>query len=565
MALVFDENLSSQKLADILPIGVAILNNQDELVSANRRLRELIRYSSIKFPQCWLQSIHPEDYNRVATGYYEAIASKRALHIEHHTSEPDCLWRVATLNPLDGSDLRRSSLDNDGGFIYTVADITTEEQAELSQRQIAQEVQKRREQQERFIDMISHEIRNPLSAVLHCTEDILEAMRGKKKEDILLSQITEAAETISLCIAHKEPIVNDALTISKLDASMLSLSPRRVQPKCYLISPLAIFRPELRKQNIQFEYKFDYSYGEFGERANDPSLHGSFNGQAIILPPNVVFFRLDDTTLCLDATGTPEWGKGQMAYIMVAVKDTGIGITELAQKQLFERFNQATPRTESTYGSSGLGLSVSRKLCHLHGGEIGLCSDIQALGNEMTGVNQRTEEPEISENPIMAHIAGVNTDSNDDQRTRHTSELARQVSDKSIVNKHQSQSADCGDETTRRHILLVEDNIINRRIISRKLSSFGFHISEASNGQEALDVAQHDIFDCILMDQEMPVMDGNLATKAIRDFEKETGTHVPMLGVTANVRAVQETEMLRAGMDYIIHKPYGTDELIERI
>lgn len=92
-------------------------------------------------------------------------------------------------------------------------------------------------------------------------------------------------------------------------------------------------------------------------------------------PPNAVFFGSGGNGLRLDATTKPEWGDGQVAYIMMAVKDTGIGISDEAQKQLFERFNQATPKKESMYGGSGLGLNVSRKLCHLYGGEIGVSSE----------------------------------------------------------------------------------------------------------------------------------------------------------------------------------------------
>ena len=93
----------------------------------------------------------------------------------------------------------------------------------------------------------------------------------------------------------------------------------------------------------------------------------------------------------------------------------------------------------------------------------------------------------------------------------------------------------------------------------------GFQILEASNGQEALDVAQNDTLDCILMDQEMPVMDGISATKRIRELENDSDAHIPIVGVTANVRMAQQAEMLDAGMDDIIHKPYRTDEIVAKI
>ncbi|KAJ5901847.1 CheY-like superfamily [Penicillium taxi] len=293
-------------------------------------------------------------------------------------------------------------------------------------------------------------------------------------------------------------------------------------------------------------------------------------------------------------------GAGQIAYIMVAVKDTGIGISDHAQKRLFERFNQATPKTEMTYGGSGLGLNVSRKICQLHGGEIGvsskegegstfgfffkvrrsfdackednnhdtlkldkLCRDIQILGQELAGDDRSTKEISIPKDPPMANIDELKSGAPRDGRTNHTAKIAHQVDNNN--DNHESESRPQDDANSCRRILVVEDNVINRKVLSKKLKALGFHITEASNGQEALDLTRYDTFDCILMDQEMPVMDGNTATTKIRELEKKSGTYTPVLGVTANVRKTQQTEMLDAGMDDIIHKPYSTDHILEKI
>jgi CheY-like chemotaxis protein len=281
---------------------------------------------------------------------------------------------------------------------------------------------------------------------------------------------------------------------------------------------------------------------------------------------------------------------------MVAVRDTGIGISDEAQKRLFERFNQATPRTESIYGGSGLGLNVSRRLCHLHGGEIGVsskegegstfgfffavrksdsvgepstsptdeqdqtCRKIQSLGDEMTDANHQMTSPAIPEDPEVTYIEEINPACNSDGRKDHTAKIAEEATDTESSNTTTPERRDS------QHILLVEDNIINQRILSRKLQSLGFSVTEANNGREALDAVKKDHFDCILMDQAMPVMDGNSATKAIRELEKErSGQHTPVLGVTANVRAEQQEEMLQSGMDDVIHKPYKMDELTDKI
>ena len=128
---------------------------------------------------------------------------------------------------------------------------------------------------------------------------------------------------------------------------------------------------------------------------------------------------------------------------------------------------------------------------------------------------------------------------------------------------------------TKPHVLLVEDNIINQRILFRKLEGQGYNVTTANNGQEAVDGVRKApnpssgdkaAFDIVLMDNEMPVLDGNEATRRIRKLEASGEVeHIPILGVTANVRAAQQDEMRAAGMDDVISKPYKIGELVRRI
>lgn len=166
-----------------------------------------------------------------------------------------------------------------------------------------------------------------------------------------------------------------------------------------------MFKPELRKQDIQFEHRLDYSYIDYninwaiadltrisqvvinlfsnaikfttqkpGKKKIALSMGASLE-RPQSYPPDVVFFKSEEAALRLDATNRPEWGKGEGAYILVAVSDTGVGISDESQRRLFQRFNQGAAQTEMDYGGSGLGLNVCRKLCHLHGGEIGVSSE----------------------------------------------------------------------------------------------------------------------------------------------------------------------------------------------
>lgn len=167
---------------------------------------------------------------------------------------------------------------------------------------------------------------------------------------------------------------------------------------------LKIFQPELRKKSIEFSYNIMPEYDDCNVNwvmadlvrvsqvmvnlmtnaikfttKSDRKKKIAIEVAASIerpssYPPNVVFFKTDDIAIKTDATGNPEWGDGEPLYVMVAVKDTGIGISEENQAKLFERFQQATPKTGQMYGGSGLGLNIARKMCQLHGGEIGVSS-----------------------------------------------------------------------------------------------------------------------------------------------------------------------------------------------
>jgi signal transduction histidine kinase len=537
MSLDFHPTASAQQLADIIPHGLAILNHKCELVSANCSFRTLVPYSDAKFPDSWLQSIHPDDFNRVNAYFKENWPSKAALRIEYRARDHDT-WCVLTLDSVHAN-MHAFGLDALGGFIVTVADITPEKRAEFSQRKLAEDAQEHKELQERFIDMISHEIRNPLSAILHCTEDIIAAVR--EKEDCKpLSRVTESAETICLCVAHQKKILDDVLTFSKIDASMLLLSPRRVQPKIHFAGPISLFRTQLQRNDIQFDYQADFSYADCGiewvmadlDRMGQVLINllsnaikftarskvsreirvsiGASLDRPSSYPPNVVFFRSGESALGLDKTALPEWGDGKFAYVMLAVKDTGIGIDGDAQMRLFERFNQATPRTEGIYGGSGLGLNISRRLCHLHGGEIGVSSKegggstfgfffrvrkcaytgggsvgkddisevdklshgIQSLGRELSDIKGSTQGVRIPKDPPLSQIDELKQGGPVDERTRRTHEIERRTI---IRDNERAQSQNEG--ITSRRILVVEDNIINRRILSRQFSNITTHFT----------------------------------------------------------------------------------------
>ncbi|KKY37852.1 putative two component histidine kinase 1 [Diaporthe ampelina] len=528
-----------QRFSELLPTGLAILNHNAEAVFVNDQFFSLTTKKTSREFRSWPESIDPRDYERVMSEYREAFRARRDVKVdfrcvsgdEGERNDPDQPendeWRMFLLRPLNST--------RDSGYICAVVDITELKTAELAQERTARDAKSRKQQQERFIDMVSHEIRNPLSAVLHLAEEIKEtskAMEVNGPQSDQVAEIIDAADTILVCVSHQSVLVDDILNFSKLDSAMMTLAPGVSQPKEDLSKQLKVFQAELKTNRIGFEYALDVSFGEVGVdwvvadlarikqvlvnlMTNAIKFTSRTNGERNIMvalgasierpksyPPNVVFFN--DYKEEGDQTRGPEWGDGPALYLMVAVKDTGIGISAQDQARLFERFRQATPKTSEKYGGSGLGLSISRKLCQLHGGDIG----------------QNQKEP------------------------------------------------------TQR----------DRKVLKRQLQNHGFQVFTANNGQEAVDAVvdrakeytsmtagvkspeDSGYFSCILMDQEMPVKDGNTAAREIKDLQAkgEVGRS-PILGVSANVRDEQTKVMKEAGMDEVISKPFKVKDLVKRI
>ncbi|KAH7116981.1 putative histidine kinase HHK12p [Dendryphion nanum] len=675
------------RFAELLPNGLAILDSNAEAVFVNDNFFKLTtRKSSDEF-RAWPESIHPGDYERVMREYREAFYSRQELRTEFRCVEEggsEGEWRLFLLKPL--------SDEIEAGFICAVVDITEIKQAQITQEKAAIGAQQRKEQQERFIDMVSHEIRNPLSAVLHLAEEIKDIARQleSNKGDVVdcAANILDAADTILLCVDHQNTLVDDILSFSKLDSMMLSLVPREVRLKWEFSKALKVFNSEFKAKNIDFHYAMDISYDDYGidsvvadvNRLKQVLLNlltnaikftarkqgsrkitvsmGASSERPTSYPPSVIFFSPDKNASQVDSTRSGDWGSGPELYIMVAVRDTGIGISPQNQKKLFERFGQATPKTQENYGGSGLGLFISRKLLQLHGGDIGVASKYgegstfgfffkvrrityddgrpsftNRSASDLAKNSERSQTPRPSYNRTRSALdnikeeakgrpkietltshGGVDPDAVDneslmnpptelraeahpkaqfDERSRETQRVVDSMPGSNPTHSNleegeterQKNTAETRSQSHSEHgskqdrtVLLVEDNLINQKVLRRQLQARGFEVFVASNGQEAIDAVKkrgeatpdssinRNYFDCILMDQEMPIKDGNLATTEIREIqERGDAGRSPILGVSANVRKAQKDAMIEAGMDAVISKPFKVDALVEKM
>jgi CheY-like chemotaxis protein len=220
----------------------------------------------------------------------------------------------------------------------------------------------------------------------------------------------------------------------------------------------------------------------------------------------------------------------ERASVRIEVADTGRGVPPEVQPRLFQKFVQADSSTTRRCGGTGLGLAISKSLAELMGGAVGLTSQ-PGRGSEF-----------FVELPLA-----LETRCRKDQTcfTADVTSLAAALP---------------GDDY---RILLVEDNAVNQNLAARLLSKAGFRVDVAANGSEAVDMYRTLPYDLILMDCQMPVMDGYEATKLIRSLP--TGAHVPVLAVTAHAGEEQRHRCLSAGMDDVVSKPFRGPDLVRAV
>jgi len=292
---------------------------------------------------------------------------------------------------------------------------------------------------------------------------------------------------------------------------------------------------------------------------------------------------------------------GTAIWLQFAVEDSGKGLNEDELNVLFNRFRQASAKTFSNYGGSGLGLFISRELTELQGGQIGVSSRrgrgscfvffVKALQiHEESNDLSRTSSAALSSTSISSPVT-AQSHSFESRPTvpRQASALAPGTAS--------YEALPTPTKSTKLHILVVEDNIINQKVIATQLRRLGNTVCVANHGLEALHHLQHTTsaagrprdpslppnpdnsasvnepdgapipLDVVLLDQEMPVMDGIETIKRIREMERQghLGGHIPVIAVTANARGEQVTNAIECGCDRVVTKPFRIPDLVQQM
>jgi len=359
----------------------------------------------------------------------------------------------------------------------------------------------------RFLSNMSHELRTPLNGII--------GVSNLLSQESYMPHQKQSLDILRYSSEHMMTLINDILDYHKIEAGKLELEMRPVNIMKFMNRIINQFSGQIQLKGLQFNTAIDIHLDN-EMFTDDTRLNQILNN----LLSNAIKFT---ETGSISLTAKQLHSTSERATVQFVVKDTGIGIPELKHREIFRSFTQADIDTTRKYGGTGLGLTISKRLINMFNSELMLKSQ-EGKGSEF----------------FFTVVLRIN-----------------QESKLYIEEDHSRQLASL--EGVR--ILIAEDNKVNMSIAKRFMNKWGIVVEEAVNGKEAVERFRNGSYDLMLIDLEMPEMDGPSALKEIRRFNKS----VPAMAFTAAVYDNMENDLLKKGFVDYIHKPFRPEVLHHKI
>lgn len=362
-----------------------------------------------------------------------------------------------------------------------------------------------------FLANMSHELRTPLNGILGMTQILLQSqLTVDQKNDILI--LKNSAETLL-------KILNDILDFSKIEVGKLNLENIAFDLRKELSDFFKLASSVAAQKNIEFDFFFDQSIPEyvFGDPLRIKQIIMNLVNNAM------KFTSKGSVKINIIALSSSD----NIVNLKIEVTDTGVGIPKNKLDDIFLAFNQADSSTTRKYGGTGLGLSICAQLAHLMGGAIYVNSSLGQGSTFVFTVTLQVTSQSIIDQSLL------------------------------IINENKNFKT----EKKQLKILLAEDNLVNQKITVTFLKRLGHLVDVAENGRVAVEMYKSSHYDLILMDIQMPEVSGFEATLAIREIEKESSGHIPIIALTAHALVGDKEKCLDSNMDDYLTKPLSYEGL----
>ncbi len=491
-----------------MPMGVSVMDAKFNCIAFNERFVDLLDFPKGEFtigdP---LEKFLRYNASRGEYGPGDADEQVKTRIALARRAEPHCFER----RRADGKIIEvRGTPVPGGGFVTVYTDVTAQREESRRLIEAREHAESAARAKSEFLATMSHEVRTPMNGVLGIAELLLDTQLSVDQRDYV--------ETILRSGQALLEILNDILDLSKIEAGKLDLESIAYDPVQALNDVIALSGPRASAKGLLLDAQVapDVPRDVIGDPGRLRQVLSNLIGNSLKFT-DAGAVRVETRVVSVD---------GDDVVLSFTVTDTGIGMTPEQQTKLFRPFTQADTSTTRRFGGTGLGLAICLRLVEMMGGKFEV----------------RSEPGQGSSFSFTLHC-----------RRAAAGASRAELDDNQMQRKFSGR------------VLVVEDNVVNRKVARATLKGFGLEVLEAENGSLALEVLAQEAVDLVFMDMHMPVMDGVEATWRIRiaEAEGELPGRRPIVAMTANVLKEAVDTCMEAGMDGFLPKPFARREMIE--